>query len=58
MTLKQQGYLKKDAVNIETNEPFDNSCIVRITKIAYNGDTFAEVENGKYYGNFLYKLEC
>ena len=56
-TLKKQGYLRKDAIDISTGEEVDDTCIVRITRIVYDPDALEE-ENTKYFSNYLFKFEC
>jgi len=56
-TLKKQGYLRKDAIDISTGEEVKDTCVVRITRSTYDPAAL-EDENSKYYSNFLFKFEC
>lgn len=56
-TLKKQGYLRKDAIDISTGEEVDDTCIIRITRTIYDPDAI-EDDNSKYYSNYLFKFEC
>lgn len=56
-TLKKSGYLKKDAINIDTLEAFSDSCYVNIKKITYK-QNMTEPKNSRYYSDYLFKLNC
>lgn len=54
--LKHGGYLKKDIVDVSTNEQYSDSCEVLIKKVADNSDPIDEYS--KYYNNYLYTFGC
>ena len=56
-TLKTSGYLKKDAIDIDTGETVSDTCVVNIKYVGYNSNTETE-EFEKYYSNYLFKFEC
>ena len=59
--VKKSGHLKKNITNAETNEPYDDSCIITITKKSYDkdeADAIAEDANKKFYNDYLFAFGC
>lgn len=55
--LKTSGHLKKEIIDLSTNEEYDDSCAVTITNTAYSGNTY-DNDHSRYYGNYLYAFAC
>ena len=55
--LKKGGFLKKDIYDVLKNGDYSDTCAIKIKKVSYEDNT-TDIENSKYYNDYLFIFDC